>query len=226
MTSRYERSAAVFLKLLLLRIGLCLTAPGLLMLFWALAHYNSDPNGGVGAIANNLLIFLPLLGGFACVGIGLLFCIAALLIAVLRKPKSGVDGTMTDSPPDRRRFVYRSGQTEDLRATRIGQNHYRLEETSELAEGTFHDVVEAEEQADGSLAFQRIVELSGLVMTRYCLPDAVPDMEMFQTILQAVAASGAHYERKPGSVLLVHARPALAEELRLRINSLIDSVPR
>ncbi|QOY87296.1 hypothetical protein [Paludibaculum fermentans] len=80
-----QRLLAAFRESVLFRVGLYLVVPGSILLIWAIANLNRDPNGGVGAIANNLLFSIPLLGAILCLAAGLPLCLFALLTAAFRK---------------------------------------------------------------------------------------------------------------------------------------------
>ena len=63
--------------------------------------------------------------------------------------------------PCKVRMAFHCG-TEGLLVTPMGPNLYRMEETSVLGKVSYHDIIEAEPQTDGTLRFLRVLTPSGL----------------------------------------------------------------
>jgi hypothetical protein len=61
----------------------------------------------------------------------------------------------SDEQPCQAQISFQDGDSEGLLVTRVGPNLYRMEESAVLGEASYHDVIEAEGQPDGTLRFLR-----------------------------------------------------------------------
>jgi hypothetical protein len=208
----------------LFRIGLAFVIPSLLVVAWSLANLDRDPNGGVGGLAKNLVLAGPLLVGALLLVIGIALCIVAFVVPIWRQ-RAGTRSnreTSSRSAANRSRIVYENGSGEYLKVMPLGQDRYRLEETSVFSECAFHDIIFARSPADGSLVFQSLAEPSGLTRQRFVLTSEVENTEASRRILAEIAAVGGNCEAMPGGLLLVHTRPEFADDIHGRIQSLLE----
>jgi hypothetical protein len=67
------------------------------------------------------------------------------------------------------RMSFQDGDSETLLVTPLGPNLYRIEESSVLGEVSYHDVIEADLQTDGTVRFLRVVTPSGLTTVSWIL---------------------------------------------------------
>ena len=91
---------------------------------------------------------------------------------------------------------------ETLWAERVGPNEYRLENSPFWAYGvSWLDVVEAQPEEDGALAFVRVVQKSGHRTVRLILDPPADEAADSKAVLDGVTALGASYEgMHPGYV--------------------------
>ena len=108
------------------------------------------------------------------------------------------------------RLLYEGGDSESALVTRLGANRYRLEENLLLGEATYHDILEAEAQADGALRYLRVVEPSGLKTESWILPPTLIESPYLTKLLERVDAAGGRWERIYGGVLFVSVPPISA----------------
>jgi hypothetical protein len=92
----------------------------------------------------------------------------------------------------------------------VGDRLYRLDGVPVLAESAaFGDVIEAEPTEGGRLRFIRVVEPGGWRTHQFVLPAHKIDSEWGQSLLRALEARGAHWERVFGGLLFVCIPPGL-----------------
>ena len=103
---------------------------------------------------------------------------------------------------------FQDGDSETLLVTPMGQNLYRMEESSLLGEVSYHDVVEAEPQPDGLLRFLRVSTPSELKRVSWMLPPSLTESPNLSVLLGKVLAAGGNWERVFGGCLIVHLPPA------------------
>jgi hypothetical protein len=115
-----------------------------------------------------------------------------------------------DCEPREVRLLYEGGDSESALVTRLGANRYRLEENLLLGEATYHDVLEADAQADGTLRYLRVAEPSGLKTESWILSKALIESPQLTKLLGRVDAAGGRWERVFGGVLFVSVPPTSA----------------
>ena len=114
----------------------------------------------------------------------------------------------SDEQPCDVQISFQDGCSEGLLVTRLGPNSYRLEESSALGEASYHDVIEAERQPDGTLLFLRILTPSGLKTVSWILSLDYIESPDLTPLLDKVMAVGGNWERMFGGVLLLHLPPS------------------
>ena len=94
---------------------------------------------------------------------------------------------------------------EQVLVTPLASQQYRLE-VSPISGGNlrYHDVIEAESQADGCLRFVRLVEKSPFRTLEYFLPKSVVESQPFQNILESVMTLGGNWEIVFGGIVYLH----------------------
>ena len=89
--------------------------------------------------------------------------------------------------------------------TQMGPNLYRIEETPILIESvSYQDVIEANQQPNGSLMFRQIVKKADLRTYEYLLSKEIADSDELEIILDKVTAVGGHWERIFGGCLIIY----------------------
>lgn len=88
------------------------------------------------------------------------------------------------------RVSFQNGDSETLLVTPLGENLYRLEESSALGEASYHDVIKAELQVDGTARFMCIHAYSGLKTVSWVLSQALIESSRMTFLLNKVMASG------------------------------------
>ena len=117
----------------------------------------------------------------------------------------------------RTRIHYENGDNEDLLVTPLGNNLYRLEESSLFGEASYRDVIHAARRDDGGLLFLNLETPSDLVMQSWVLGQEIIDSPGFRSILEQVMALGGNWEQAFGGLVLVHTPPDRVEEIAERI---------
>ena len=118
---------------------------------------------------------------------------------------------------------------EQFVVTPMGPNLYRMEQSSPFGEVRYHDVVETEPKADGTLGFLRVLTPSGLKTESWVLSRTQIESPALSPLLDKVMAVGGHWERIYGGILLLHLPPAehqpIADEFNGLFNRLEGSTP-
>jgi len=114
---------------------------------------------------------------------------------------------------------------ETLLVTPMGSSLYRMEESSALGEVSYHDVIEAELQTDGTLRFQRIFTPSGLKTVSWILSQTLVESPALSVLLERVMAVGGFWERLFGGVLILHLPPTEHDLIVGEFNSLFNQSP-
>jgi hypothetical protein len=122
------------------------------------------------------------------------------------------------------RMSFRDGDSETLLVTPIGPNLCRMEESSVLGEVSYHDVIEAELQTDGTVRFLRLLTPSGLTTVSWILPQNQVESPALSVLLEKVMAAGGNWERIFGGILLLHLPPAESDRLVGEFNDLFDQL--
>ena len=120
------------------------------------------------------------------------------------------DAPDADCGPREVRLLYEGGDSESALVTPLGANRYRLEENLLLGEATYHDILEAEAQADGTLRYLRVAEPSGLKTESWILSKTLIESPDLTKLLERVDAAGGRWERVYGGVLIVSVPPTSA----------------
>ncbi len=120
---------------------------------------------------------------------------------------------------------FHHGRSEGLLVTPLGPNLYRLEESSVFGEASYHDVVEAEPQTDGTLRFMRVLTPSGLKTVTWVLAETLLESPALSALLERVIAVGGNWERIFGGTLIVHLPPSEQEIIVGEFNSLFSQPP-
>ncbi|MEJ7700555.1 MAG: hypothetical protein WKF71_13030 [Pyrinomonadaceae bacterium] len=91
--------------------------------------------------------------------------------------------------------------------TTLGENLYRLEQ-SPLDERAFYkDIIQAKKQEDGSLLFEKVVELSGRNNYCYLLSKKFYETSEFEELLKKIEKSDGYWEQVFGGILVVSLPP-------------------
>lgn len=120
------------------------------------------------------------------------------------------------TPPEQTRELqvsFQNGDSETLLVTPLGQNLYRLEESSALGEASYYDVIEGKLQSDGTVCFLRIYAASGLKTVSWVLSQSLIECPDMTILLDKVMAVGGNWERLFGGLLIVHLPPAAYDSL-------------
>jgi hypothetical protein len=123
-----------------------------------------------------------------------------------------------------RQVLFLDGDSETLLVTPMGQNLYRMEESSALGEASYHDVIEAELQTDGTLRFLRVYRPSGLKSVSWMISQSVADSPALSALLDKVMSAGGNWERLFGGLLIVHMPPQQYDALMKEFNSLFSQL--
>ena len=115
---------------------------------------------------------------------------------------------------------YADGDSELLLLSAVGPDLFRLEESSLLGEGRYHDTIRACRREDSSLQFQEIITPSGLHTEEWILSKDLMESSKFRLFLDWVMSVGGNWEQAFGGLLLVHVPPHFAEMAHSRMASL------
>jgi hypothetical protein len=121
---------------------------------------------------------------------------------------------------ERTRVWFEDGDSEELLVTALGNDCYRLEESSLLGEARYRDVIRAIRRADGGLLFHGIETRSDLVTQSWLLSEDILDSTECGSLLCEVMAMGGNWERAFGGLLLVHIPESSAAEIAERVKKL------
>jgi hypothetical protein len=126
---------------------------------------------------------------------------------------------------DEVKLSFQEGDNETLLVTPISRDLYRLEETSVFGEISYHDVIEAEPNTDGTLRFRRLVTPSGLITVSWILAKTLIESPALSLLLGKVIAVGGNWERLLGGCLILHLPPAEHDRLSREFNNLFSHWP-
>jgi hypothetical protein len=129
-----------------------------------------------------------------------------------------------DKPPCEVRMSFQDDE-ETLLVTPMGPNLYRMEESSVLGEVSYHDVIEAELQTDGTVRFLRVLTPSGLTTVSWILSQTLLESPALSALLEKVMAVGGNWERIFGGVLLLHLPPTEHDLIVGEFNNLFNQLP-
>ena len=114
--------------------------------------------------------------------------------------------------------------SEKLRVVPLGEDRYRLEDSSFVGDVFYGDVVEVARQPDGTSAFTKLVSRSGLRITSAILDAATQNSPELQTVLDRVMALGGNWERAFGGFLIVHLAPDARMDVEEELKALAKGV--
>ena len=128
---------------------------------------------------------------------------------------------MSDEPYEAT-IIFGDGGSEGLFVTSLGNNLYRLEETSFFGEARYRDIIEAEKQPDGSLQFVRVVTPSELKTSAFILSKELIESPGFSAFLEKAMAVGGNWERRFVGFLILHLPADQESPLLLEFNTLVS----
>jgi hypothetical protein len=118
-----------------------------------------------------------------------------------------------------------TGDSERLLLTPIGENLFRVEESSFVTDAVYRDVIRATETQDGALLFVEIAERSPLVTNSWILSQELIQSTAIQSVLRQVMDQGGNWEQVLGGGLIVHTTPATAKEIEEQILRIAKKTP-
>lgn len=121
---------------------------------------------------------------------------------------------MIQQEPNHVKIIFGDGSSEGLLVTPMGENLYRLEESSILSGAVYHDIIEAELQTDGALLFLRVTTRSELKTSSHVLSKPQMESSELPVFLDRVVAAGGNWERLLEGFLILHL-PLSEESLLL-----------
>jgi hypothetical protein len=123
------------------------------------------------------------------------------------------------------KLSFQEGDSETLLVTPLGRDLYRLEESSVFGEVSYHDVIEAQPNTDGTLRFRRLVTPSGLITVSWILAKTLIESPALSPLLGEVIAVGGNWERLLGGCLILHLPHAEHDRLSQEFNDLFSHLP-
>jgi hypothetical protein len=112
-----------------------------------------------------------------------------------------------------RKIQTKTGDSETLLLRPVGNNLFRVEESSFVTDAVYRDVIRATESEDGLLLFVEIAERSPLVTNTWILSQEVVQSEALQSVLKQIMDQGGNWEQVFGGVLIVHTSTETAQEI-------------
>ena len=92
-----------------------------------------------------------------------------------------------------------------LNMTPLGDNRYRLEETSLCGLLRYGDTIEVHPPAeDGAVRYRRMVKRSGLKTHSFVLSQGVAESAGMSNLVQRIHSQGGHCERIAGGMFFAH----------------------
>jgi hypothetical protein len=113
--------------------------------------------------------------------------------------------------------------SETLLVTPVGPNLYRMEESAVLGDVFYHDVIETELQADGTVRFLRVFTPSGLTKECWVISHSVQESPDLSALLDRVMAVGGNWERIFGGALTLHLPPQERDSIVGAFNDLFNN---
>ena len=110
-----------------------------------------------------------------------------------------------------------TGDSEKLLLAPIGEDLFRVEESSFITDAVYRDVIRATETDDGALLFVEIAERSPLVTNSWILSQELIQSDAVQLILKQIMDQGGNWEQVFGGGLIVHTSPTTAKETEEQI---------
>ena len=106
-----------------------------------------------------------------------------------------------------------TGDRETLLLTPVGENLFRVEESSFVTDAVYRDVIRVTETQDGALLFVEIAERSPLVTNSWILSQELIQSDAVQAVLKRIMEQGGNWEQVFGGGLIVHTSPEMAKEV-------------
>jgi hypothetical protein len=106
-----------------------------------------------------------------------------------------------------------TGDSETLLLTPVGENLFRIEESSLVTDAVYRDVIRVTETQDGALLFVEIAERSPLVTNSWILSQDLIQSDAVQAVLKRIMEQGGNWEQVFGGGLIVHTSPETAKEV-------------
>jgi hypothetical protein len=106
-----------------------------------------------------------------------------------------------------------TGDSETLLLTPVGENLFRIEESSFVTDAVYRDVIRVTETQDGALLFVEIAERSPLVTNSWILSQDLIQSDAVQAVLKRIMEQGGNWEQVFGGGLIVHTSPEMAKEV-------------
>jgi hypothetical protein len=119
-----------------------------------------------------------------------------------------------------------TGDSETLLLTPVGEDLFRMEESSFLTDAVYRDVIKATETEGGALLFNEIAEHSPLVTNSWILQPELIQSDAVQSILKRIMDQGGNWEQAFGGVLMVHTSATTAKEIEEQIRRLAPKEPK
>jgi hypothetical protein len=110
-----------------------------------------------------------------------------------------------------------TGDSERLLLTPVGENLFRVEESSFVTDAVYRDIIRATETQDSALLFVEITERSPLVTNSWILSQELIQSDAVQSVLKQVMDQGGNWEQVFGGGLIVHTSPTTAKEIEEQI---------
>jgi len=106
-----------------------------------------------------------------------------------------------------------TGDSETLLLTPVGENLFRIEESSFVTDAVYRDVIRATETQDGALLFVEIAKRSPLVTNSWILSQELIQSDAVQAVLKRIMEQGGNWEQVFGGGLMVHTSPEMAKKV-------------
>jgi hypothetical protein len=123
------------------------------------------------------------------------------------------------------RILFEDGVCEEVEVTHLSAESVRLEETPMASsdEGRFGDVIEVARYEGDVFRFVRLIRRSDLEMATFLVSQKVADDEAFIGVLSRATATGVHWERAFGGVLILHGSPGQIAAAEALLREALDS---
>ena len=121
---------------------------------------------------------------------------------------------------------FEAGSKQTLALIPLGDGLYRLEWTPLLVEQELFlgDVIEAETQENGELAFRRLVTPSSWHHWQWILSKEVIESPAFEALQGTIKKLGGEWERYLGGVILLHLPPGVPLDPQEEVKKIINMV--
>ena len=117
-------------------------------------------------------------------------------------------------------LVFRNTR-ELLHMTSLGDNHYRLEETSVCGLLRYGDTIEVHPPTeDGAVRYRRMVKRSGLKTCSFVLSQGVAESVEMSSLVQRIHSQGGQCELIAGGIFVAHIPKDLDIDVRQELQRL------